>query len=147
MKKVINVPYSPVGQSSHHAQRLRRYPVPMLATVTFAVACGQPCCRIGRPGGRSNWSPCFPPGGSVDQVARILTVSLQAQLGQTVIVETRAALRVQSVQLAGVAQAPADGYTFAVVFDSHAVNPALIPRSAVRYQGSRSRVADRHRRR
>ena len=31
----------------------------------------------------------FPPGGSVDQVARILAQPLQAQLGQTVIVENK----------------------------------------------------------
>ena len=31
----------------------------------------------------------FPPGGSVDQVARILQVPLQAALGQTVIVENK----------------------------------------------------------
>ncbi|MBU3648400.1 MAG: tripartite tricarboxylate transporter substrate binding protein, partial [Limnohabitans sp.] len=31
----------------------------------------------------------FPPGGSVDQVARIIAQPLQQQLGQTVIVENR----------------------------------------------------------
>ena len=68
----------------------------------------------------------FPPGGSVDQVARILAQPLQAQLGQSVIVENRGGAS-GSIGAAFVAQAPADGYTFAVVFDSHAVNPALIP--------------------
>ncbi|MBL8311141.1 MAG: tripartite tricarboxylate transporter substrate binding protein [Burkholderiales bacterium] len=68
----------------------------------------------------------FPPGGSVDQVARILAQPLQAQLGQTVIVENKGGAS-GSIGAAAVAQAPADGYTFAVVFDSHAVNPALIP--------------------
>jgi len=68
----------------------------------------------------------FPPGGSVDQVARILSQPLQAQLNQTVIVENKGGAS-GSIGAAFVAQAPADGYTFAVVFDSHAVNPALIP--------------------
>jgi tripartite-type tricarboxylate transporter receptor subunit TctC len=68
----------------------------------------------------------FPPGGSVDQVARILAQPLQAQLGQTVIVENKGGAS-GSIGAAFVAQAPADGYTCAVVFDSHAVNPALIP--------------------
>lgn len=68
----------------------------------------------------------FPPGGSVDQVARILSQPLQAQLGQTVIVENKGGAS-GSIGAAFVAQSPADGYTFAVVFDSHAVNPALIP--------------------
>ena len=68
----------------------------------------------------------FPPGGSVDQVARILQVPLQAALGQSVIVENKGGAS-GSIGAAAVAAAPADGYTFAVVFDTHGVNPALIP--------------------
>ncbi len=68
----------------------------------------------------------FPPGGSVDQVARILQVPLQTALGQTVIVENKGGAS-GSIGAAQVAAAPADGYTFAVVFDTHGVNPALIP--------------------
>jgi tripartite-type tricarboxylate transporter receptor subunit TctC len=67
----------------------------------------------------------FPPGGSVDQVARILSQPLSQQLGQTVIVENRGGAS-GSIGAAAVAAAPADGYTFAVVFDTHAVNPSLI---------------------
>ena len=67
----------------------------------------------------------FPPGGSVDQVARILAQPLQAQLGQSVIVENKGGAS-GAIGTAQVAQAAADGYTFAVVFDTHAVNPALI---------------------
>ena len=68
----------------------------------------------------------FPPGGSVDQVARILQVPLQTALGQTVIVENKGGAS-GSIGAAATAAAPADGYTFAVVFDTHGVNPALIP--------------------
>ncbi len=68
----------------------------------------------------------FPPGGSVDQVARILSQPLSTALGQTVIVENKGGAS-GSIGAAFVAQSPPDGYTFAVVFDSHAVNPALIP--------------------
>ena len=68
----------------------------------------------------------FPPGGSVDQVARTLALPLQLQLGQTVIVENKGGAS-GSIGAAAVAAAPADGYTFAVVFDTHGVNPALIP--------------------
>ena len=68
----------------------------------------------------------FPPGGSVDQVARILAAPLQAQLGQTVIVDNKGGAS-GSIGAAAVAAAPADGYTFAVVFDTHGVNPSLIP--------------------
>ena len=68
----------------------------------------------------------FPPGGSVDQVARLLAPALSAQLGQSVIVENRGGAS-GSIGAAAVASAPPDGYTFAVVFDSHGVNPSLIP--------------------
>lgn len=68
----------------------------------------------------------FPPGGSVDQVARALAPLLSQQLGQSVMVENKAGAG-GSVGTAAVAAAAADGYTFAVVFDNHAVNPALIP--------------------
>ena len=68
----------------------------------------------------------FPPGGSVDQVARILSMPLQQALGQTVIVENKGGAS-GSIGAAAVAASPADGYTFAVVFDTHGVNPALLP--------------------
>lgn len=68
----------------------------------------------------------FPPGGSVDQVARILAQQLSVQLGQSVIVENRVGAS-GSIGTGSVASAPGDGYTFAVVFDTHAVNPSLIP--------------------
>lgn len=66
----------------------------------------------------------FPPGGSVDQVARILAPSLQAQLKQNVIVENIAGAS-GMIGTAALAKADPDGYTFAVVFDTHAVNPSL----------------------
>ena len=68
----------------------------------------------------------FPPGGSVDQVARIIGQPLAQQLGQSVIVENRGGAS-GAIGTAAVAQAPADGYTFAVVFDTHGVNPSLNP--------------------
>jgi tripartite-type tricarboxylate transporter receptor subunit TctC len=68
----------------------------------------------------------FPPGGSVDQVARILAQVLQQQLGQTVIVENKGGAS-GSIGTAAVVAAPPDGYTLAVVFDTHGVNPSLIP--------------------
>jgi tripartite-type tricarboxylate transporter receptor subunit TctC len=68
----------------------------------------------------------FPPGGSVDQVARILERPLAQQLGQSIVVENRGGAS-GSIGTGSVAAAPPDGYTFAVVFDTHAVNPSLIP--------------------
>ena len=68
----------------------------------------------------------FPPGGSVDQVSRILGAQLTQQLGQQFVVENRTGAS-GSIGTQAVATAPADGYTFGVVFDTHAVNPSLIP--------------------
>ena len=68
----------------------------------------------------------FPPGGSVDQVARILAHELTQQTGQQFVVENRGGAS-GSIGTQVVASAPPDGYTFGVVFDTHAVNPLLIP--------------------
>jgi tripartite-type tricarboxylate transporter receptor subunit TctC len=68
----------------------------------------------------------FPPGGSVDQVARILAQAMSQQLGQSVIVENRGGAS-GAIGTAAVAQSAPDGYTFAVVFDTHGVNPSLNP--------------------
>ena len=68
----------------------------------------------------------FPPGGSVDQVARLLAQPLSQQIGQSIIVENKGGAS-GSIGAAAVAAAPSDGYTFAVVFDTHGVNPSLIP--------------------
>ncbi len=68
----------------------------------------------------------FPPGGSVDQVARLLAQELSTQLGQQFIVDNRTGAS-GSIGAQAVASAPADGLTIGVVFDTHAVNPSLIP--------------------
>lgn len=68
----------------------------------------------------------FPPGGSVDQVARILGEALRVQLNQSVIVENIGGAS-GVIGTAAVAKAAPDGYTIGVVFDTHAVNPALKP--------------------
>jgi tripartite-type tricarboxylate transporter receptor subunit TctC len=67
----------------------------------------------------------FPPGGSVDQVARIMSVPLQKVLGQPVIVDNKGGAS-GSIGTAAVAKSDPDGYTFAVVFDTHGVHPSLI---------------------
>jgi tripartite-type tricarboxylate transporter receptor subunit TctC len=68
----------------------------------------------------------FPPGGSVDPLARLLATRITQPLGQPVVVENRAGAS-GSIGAAYVAKAPPDGYTFLFVFDTHAVNPSLIP--------------------
>src|SRR5438876_7586216 len=68
----------------------------------------------------------FPPGGSVDSLARMLGVRLADSLGQQFIVENKTGAS-GSIGTAFVAKSAPDGYTYVFVFDTHAVNPALIP--------------------
>ena len=68
----------------------------------------------------------FPPGGSVDPLARLLSAKLTDALRQQFLVENKPGAS-GSIGTAFVAKAKPDGYTFVFVFDTHAVNPALIP--------------------
>jgi tripartite-type tricarboxylate transporter receptor subunit TctC len=67
----------------------------------------------------------FPPGGSVDPLARLLAVKLTEALGQQFIVENKTGAS-GSIGTAFVAKSPPDGYAYVFVFDTHAVNPSLI---------------------
>ena len=66
----------------------------------------------------------FPPGGSVDQVARILAPALQSELKQNIIVENVGGAS-GVIGTSAMTRSDPDGYTFAVVFDTHGVNPSL----------------------
>ena len=66
----------------------------------------------------------FPPGGSVDQVARVLAPALQSELKQNVIVENVGGAS-GVIGTSAMTRSDPDGYTFAVVFDTHGVNPSL----------------------
>lgn len=68
----------------------------------------------------------FPPGGSVDAISRLLQPGLQQRLGGTVLVENRPGGS-GSIGANAVAKSPPDGQAWLVVFDTHAVNPALLP--------------------
>ena len=67
----------------------------------------------------------FPPGGSIDPLARLLGAKLADALKQQFVVENKPGAG-GSIGTAFAAKSPADGYTYVFVFDSHAVNPALI---------------------
>jgi tripartite-type tricarboxylate transporter receptor subunit TctC len=99
-----------------------------LATFAFLLV-----AQIAAPAAAQNWPAklvkliaVFPPGGSVDQVARVLAQQLTQQTGQQFIVENRGGAS-GSIGTAVLAKAEPDGYTLGVVFDTHAVNPSLIP--------------------
>jgi len=68
----------------------------------------------------------FPPGGSVDPLARLVGAKLGESLKQQFFVENRTGGVGGTVGTAFAAKSPADGYTFLFVFDSHAVNAALV---------------------
>jgi tripartite-type tricarboxylate transporter receptor subunit TctC len=67
----------------------------------------------------------YPPGGTVDPLARLLGGKLQEPLGQAIVVENRPGAG-GLVGTGAAAKAAPDGYTFLFVFDNHAVNPALV---------------------
>ncbi len=68
----------------------------------------------------------FPPGGSVDPLARLTGARLNIALGQQFVIDNRTGGSGSIGTALGAKSAP-DGYTFVIVFDTHAANPALIP--------------------
>jgi len=68
----------------------------------------------------------FPPGGTTDPLARLVGARLTTMLGQQFIVDNRPGAS-GSLGAGITAKANPDGYTFLFVFDTHAVNPSLIP--------------------
>lgn len=66
----------------------------------------------------------FAAAGSTDLVARVIAERLSVALGQQIIVDNRSGGN--GVIGTGIAaKAAADGYSYVVVFDSHATNPSL----------------------
>lgn len=64
----------------------------------------------------------FPPGGSVDIVARQLQPGLKSSLGQTVVVDNKPGAG-GLIASSTVARAKPDGNTLLMAFDTHAINP------------------------
>jgi tripartite-type tricarboxylate transporter receptor subunit TctC len=67
----------------------------------------------------------FPPGGSVDAIARLLQPQLQERLGTTMIVENKTGAS-GSLGTAAVAKADPDGRTWLFTFDNHVLNPFVL---------------------
>jgi len=67
----------------------------------------------------------FPPGGTNDIVARVLSPKLSEFLGQPVVIENRGGANA-SIAADLVAHAAPDGYTIMIVAPGHATNPALL---------------------
>ena len=103
--------------------------VRQLALALCLVPLATPCVAQSWPTKPVRLVAVFPPGGSVDQVARVLGQQLTKQLGQSVIVENVGGAS-GSIGTNTVAKAAPDGYTFGVVFDTHGTNASLIPNIA-----------------
>lgn len=66
----------------------------------------------------------WPAGGTVDGVARVMQARLAQDLGQPIVIDNKPGAG-GSVGAIAVAQAPPDGTTLLMVFDTHAVNHHL----------------------
>src|SRR5258708_7828117 len=69
----------------------------------------------------------YPPGGSVDPLARLLAAKLTDSLRQQFIVENRTGAS-GIIGTDYVAKSAPDGYTFVFIFDTHSVHQALNPK-------------------
>src|SRR3982751_7063648 len=69
----------------------------------------------------------YPPGGSVDPLARLFAAKLSESLKQQFIVENRTGAS-GIIGTDYVAKSAPDGYTFVFIFDTHSVHQALNPR-------------------
>jgi tripartite-type tricarboxylate transporter receptor subunit TctC len=69
----------------------------------------------------------YPPGGSVDPLARLLAAKLSDSLKEQFIVENRTGAS-GIIGTDYVAKSAPDGYTFVFIFDTHAVHQALQPK-------------------
>lgn len=68
----------------------------------------------------------FPPGGSVDPLARVIGQRMSETFGQQVIVDNRPGGNTV-IGTDAAARAPADGYTLMLTASSHVTNPQLLP--------------------
>jgi tripartite-type tricarboxylate transporter receptor subunit TctC len=68
----------------------------------------------------------FPPGGSVDTVARLIAPKMSETLGQSVIIDNRAGAS-SNIGMEAVARAAPDGYTLLVNTVPVVANPSLFP--------------------
>ncbi len=66
----------------------------------------------------------FPPGGTTDQVARIVQARFSEYLGQQILIENKGGAG-GSIGASEAAKSAPDGYTLLMVFDTHAVNHHL----------------------
>src|SRR2546423_6748922 len=93
---------------------------------TFALLQAFACLALAQayPAKPIRWVVSFPPGGTVDIVARILQPRLAERLGQPIIIENRGGAG-GAVGTEGVARSAPEGDTFLLTLSSHTINPML----------------------
>ena len=106
---------------------LARLPKQARWAVGVAAFCGATLAHAAYPERPITLVVSYPPGGTVDLVARVLGPELEKILGQTVIIENKGGA---GGMIGGnyVARAKPDGYTLLMDASNHAQNPALRPK-------------------
>ena len=95
----------------------------LLGAVWPVMVCAQSAAWPSQP---IKWIVPFPTGGTVDQISRLLQPHMQQALGQPVVIDNRVGAS-GAIGTGLVAKAAPDGNTWVMVFDTHGVNPSLIP--------------------
>jgi tripartite-type tricarboxylate transporter receptor subunit TctC len=102
-----------------------RWLVQFLILTAPLVLCAPAAAQAPYPSKPIRFIVGFPPGGTNDIVARVLSPKLSEFLRQPVVVENRGGANA-SIAADMVARAAPDGYTIMVVAPGHATNPALL---------------------
>ena len=93
----------------------------------FLLLLSLPVCAQDWPGKPVKFVSPYPPGGSVDPLARMFAAKIGESLKAQFIVENRTGAS-GIIGTDYVAKSPPDGYTFVFIFDTHSVHQALNPK-------------------
>lgn len=96
----------------------------LLAAVTLAFAI-EPAVGDGWPIKPIRWIVPVAPGGATDATARIIQQPVSKIIGQPVIIDNKPG-GAGIIATADVVQSEPDGYTFGLIYTSHAANPSLL---------------------
>jgi tripartite-type tricarboxylate transporter receptor subunit TctC len=114
-----------------HLQKIRRSADFLRPRILFVVICAAMTATAAAaefPARAIRLIVPFPPGGTTDILARLISPKLTEALKQPVIIDNRPGA---SGMIGGdaIAKAPADGHTFGIIISTHAISPALFARS------------------
>jgi tripartite-type tricarboxylate transporter receptor subunit TctC len=82
----------------------------------------------------------FPPGGTIDLVARLIGQWLTDRLGQQIVIENKPGGGT-NIAAQAVVTAPPDGYTLLIILATYAINPALYKKLSYDFQRDIAPVA------